>query len=305
MGVWGSGLYSGDFAADLRSAIAAVTRLPLDGDQLLNILCDIEPAAAYNSDDEDHTTFWLVVADKFAKLGISCERLREKALNIIERGDDIAMLMRLGMNPSGLKRRREMLTELRGRITASLPPNERRSVLKKPQPFLMEIGDVLVYPTSNGCNINPYFKSKQLMVPHWEPDGWSSAIIVDAGRAFDFLAWYRPLTLFTAQNAKPDLARLRSLSPWVLKHPGTCSAVHFKRLELEKIGNLPVDSIKLRSLFPEMGSGNCQAINGISISKELKVGTASCLKLISGVIVNPFRPGLKIPTISYLEDLLS
>ena len=46
MGVWGAGLYSGDFALDLRSTIRAVARLPYDGDKLVEILCETEPAAA-------------------------------------------------------------------------------------------------------------------------------------------------------------------------------------------------------------------------------------------------------------------
>ena len=74
MGVWNPGLYSGDFALDLRSAIRAIARLPEDGDRLLDILCGTEPAAANNPQDEDHTTFWLVAADQFARRGIVSDR---------------------------------------------------------------------------------------------------------------------------------------------------------------------------------------------------------------------------------------
>ena len=35
MGAWGSGLYSSDFALDVRSAVKAVARLPLPLDKLL------------------------------------------------------------------------------------------------------------------------------------------------------------------------------------------------------------------------------------------------------------------------------
>jgi len=38
MGVFGTGLYSGDFALDLRSAVAAALRLPFNPDKLVDIL---------------------------------------------------------------------------------------------------------------------------------------------------------------------------------------------------------------------------------------------------------------------------
>ena len=104
MGVWGSGLYSGDFAADLRDAIRAVARLPFEGDKLVDILSGIEPTAANNPDDDDHTTFWLVLADQFAKRGIACETVRDKALKIIDRGTDLAVLTKLGMEPALLRK---------------------------------------------------------------------------------------------------------------------------------------------------------------------------------------------------------
>ncbi len=79
MGIWGTGLYSGDFAKELSSAARAVSQLPFDGDRLAELLCSVEPGAANNRADEDHTTFWLVVADQFAKRGIASEGIRRLA----------------------------------------------------------------------------------------------------------------------------------------------------------------------------------------------------------------------------------
>ena len=63
MGAWGIGLYSGDFALDLRSSVKAVARLPFEPDHLLDCLCKAEPSAADDPKDSDHTIFWLTVAD--------------------------------------------------------------------------------------------------------------------------------------------------------------------------------------------------------------------------------------------------
>jgi hypothetical protein len=45
MGLFGSGLYVGDFALDMRSALGAVLRLPFDPDRLVEILSERETAA--------------------------------------------------------------------------------------------------------------------------------------------------------------------------------------------------------------------------------------------------------------------
>src|SRR5690349_22866451 len=84
---------------DLRGTIRAVARLPFDCNKLVDILCETERTAANNPNDEDHTIFWLIVADQFAKRAIVCDRARDKALAIIESGADIAMQEKLGMNP--------------------------------------------------------------------------------------------------------------------------------------------------------------------------------------------------------------
>lgn len=311
MGVFGSGLYSGDFAMDLRSAISAVVRLPFDTDQLVDILCESESAVANQPDDEDHSTFWLVVADQFAKRSMVCDRVRDKALAIIDSGADVAMLRKRQMNPSDLRKRQKVLEELRERITAP-PVNRRpRPVLKKPQALLMDIGDVLVYPTFGGRCRNAYAASKELdrmgtMAPAWTQDGWSAMVVVDHGRAFDFLAWYRPLIISEAMVRKPTLEELRAEMLWRLASAGTCSPVHFKRLEFEKIGAFPVDLDKLRRSFPHMAPGTRAAISDISLCNGISVGPYS-REAHMPKPKNPldFRWGRSSPTILGVGEILS
>ncbi len=269
MGTWGTGLYSGDLAMDLRSTIGAVARLPFDGDRLVEILCAAEPGAANNPNDEEHTIFWLVVADQFARRAIACGRVREKALTIIDDGSDLAMHAKLGISPADLRKRQKTLAEVRARLTVAATDGMKpRTVLKRPQPFLMEVGDGLVYPTSGKDCINSYYPSKE-KIPRWKHDGWGAMVVVNRGRAFDFLTWYTPLTIAAPTSEKPAFTILRSITPWVLKNPGTCSPVHFKRLELERIGAVAIDSVKLARAFPKMKPGTRAAIDDISIANSL------------------------------------
>jgi hypothetical protein len=46
MGAWGIGLYSSDMAADMRSTVKSVLRLPFDENRIVDILCDGERKAA-------------------------------------------------------------------------------------------------------------------------------------------------------------------------------------------------------------------------------------------------------------------
>src|ERR1043166_8130087 len=84
MGAWGIGLYSGDFARDLKTTISAVCRVPLDEEPLVDAICQSEWAAATKPADEDHTIFWLVLADQFEKRLIFSQRVHETALAIID-----------------------------------------------------------------------------------------------------------------------------------------------------------------------------------------------------------------------------
>src|SRR5205814_1948662 len=105
MGAWGTGLYSSDLAGDMRAVIKSALRLPVDEDRVVEILSDCERGAAADPDNEDYTTFWLVLADQFEKRGVAHAPTREKALAILNQGDDLAMMKKLGMKQADLRKR--------------------------------------------------------------------------------------------------------------------------------------------------------------------------------------------------------
>ena len=111
MGAWGAGLYSSDIAADMRATIKSVLRLPFDEDRIVDILRDCERHAANDPNNEDHATFWLVLADQFEKRGVAHAPTREKAITIIDRGDDLTMMEKLGMvgAPNGARDREVLI----------------------------------------------------------------------------------------------------------------------------------------------------------------------------------------------------
>ena len=306
MGTWGASLYSNDFAMDLRGTIGAVARLPFDADRLIDILCESEPGAANNPDDEDHTIFWLVVADQFAKRAILCERARDTALRIIDADSDLAMRSKLGLNARDLRKRQQTLEALRARLTAPAAPIKPRPVLKKPQTFVMDVGEVFVFPTSGGKGINSYFRSKEEMPGGWIQDSWGALVIVERGRAFDFLTWYRPLTISHAKTEKPSLEQALAEYLWVLKRPGTCPPLHFKRLELERIATVAIDGDKFERAFPARPSGRVYAVDNISFANSLTIGPHLPMASIHipGEAPN-FGRGRPYPAIASLEEILS
>jgi hypothetical protein len=268
MGVWGAGLYSGDFAMDLRAAVAAVARLPLSDAELVEALRSTETAAADNPADPDHSIFWLVLADQLARRGVYPPAVKARALEIIDEGLEIERLRSLGAGPADLRKRQAKLEEIRTALVEAAP--KARTVMSKPQPLSMGAGDVVAYPTSSGNPINPYFKSKDL-IRYWKHDGWGVFAVVECGHVFDYLAWVRIMTLDGARTAAPDMAALWAEPRWRLQRAGTCSPLHFKRMECEIVGRVAVDATALERLFPDRPSPRTAAIIDKSIANRMHV----------------------------------
>src|SRR5262245_11271909 len=248
MGAWGAGLYSSDMAADMRATIKSVLRLPLDEDRIVDILRDCESHAANDPSDEDHTTFWLVLADQFEKRG---------------------------MKPADLRKRGAKLAELRMRLAAA-PGCSKPRAINAPERYVLEIGVLYACPVRDG-NINPIGGKKDFDGSAWIPDGWRQFVILNRGRAFDYLAWYQPLVCKKPVREKPRLADAGADLWWELDSPHTCPRRHYDDLALEVVGTLPIDMDKARERFRKRrpgivylgwdGHGN--AVNGITISETM------------------------------------
>jgi hypothetical protein len=308
MGTWSVGLYGGDFAMDLRSAVAAVARLPFEPDRLVELLCGIEPAAARHAEDPDHATFWLILADQFTKRGLVSARVTDAALALIASAASDAA--KLGMKPADIRRRSKVLEELRGRLLAPPSLSHPRKVLKSPQPFVMDVGQMLTYPTDHGRPINPCFKSKELIRSWskegvqrtWTADGWAALVVVERAHAFEYLAWYRAAVARQSTIDKPTSdAMLADDITWRIARAGTCTRLHMTRMEFERIGQVTIDPHAITALFPDLRPGLSAAISDISIANDMDVIPAR----IAGTDPPRMAPSTRRPTFAGLRKILA
>jgi len=249
MGAWGPGLYSDDFALDLRATLSAVCRLPLDGPKIVKLMCDLE-LVSLTPNDEDYGTFWLVVADQLHRRGIPSEA-QERAVAIIDDDSNLKMLEELGMSTAELRKRRRNLEKLRESLSSPLPDKQRKT-LKKPQALLMEQGQVYAYPLdSRGNCVNPYFTDATR--PEFTQTGWGAFLVVNTGHALGYLAWYELAR--TRRVARYKLARTRRLANRkpsldeavaaidpTRRGIGTLTRLHASRMQLELLGSVEVPS---------------------------------------------------------------
>jgi hypothetical protein len=275
MGAWGVGLYSSDMAADMRATIKSVLRLPFDENRVVQILRECESSAADDPNDEDHTTFWLVLADQFEKRGVAHAPTREKAIAIIDRGDDLAMMESLGMKPADLRKRGAKLAELRARLAAAPQESKPRSTIKAPQPLVLEVGVLYACPVQRSSCLTPYLRDNYYADTPWVPDGWRQFVILDQGRAFDYLAWHQPLVCKKPVKQKPRLFDAGDDLWWELDTPKTCPQRYFDCMRIEALGRLPIDMDKARARFAKQSrpgivylgwSARWDAINDITIA---------------------------------------
>ena len=271
MGVWGVGLYSGDFAQDLRASVTGVSRLPVTADKLLEYLRAAEPLAADRTDDPDHTVFWLIVADQFAKRGIDCPAAREQALEIIRDGEDLAAMKALGMDGKGLAKRRAMLQELATRIRGAPRATKPRAVLKAPQELILDVGEMVTYPVSKQEPVNPYLGKNSPLAKNWVQDGWGALVIAERGLQFEFLAWYRPLVICEPFTDEPSLATLMEPRMWLLRNSGTLTPAHAHRMQFKTVGRVSLDPARLAQFFPQRAAPLHCVVSDISISNHISV----------------------------------
>lgn len=298
MGAWGIGLYSADFAQDLKAAMSAVCRLPLAEDELVDAICQSQASAAGNPEDADHTVFWLVLADQFEKRRIFSRRVRQTALAIIDEGRDAAMMQSLGMQPGDIRKRAVKLAELRARLVVQSEASAARKTIASPQPYVFEQYGVYAYPVCGGKPINPYMPASRFDRAAWQEDGFGLLLVVSRGRAFGYLPWYVAVKAIEVLGAIPDRNAAESHVRWIDPSYGSCNAAHFRKMELREIGVFTLDPARIDHFFPHIASGTVYAVKDISIANQMGIGKPMGRRLwrrpdgTAGVIVYPPAPNL-------------
>jgi len=232
MGAWGAGLYADDFAGDLKQTVATLCRLPRSGRELVQLLTELEPAAS-NSHDTDHTTFWLVVADQLHRRGVDSSAT-ERALAIIDDGSNLDAMQRLGMSDRDVRARASKLAMLRTRL--SEPPSRKpRRTLTSPQPLVVQPGNVYAYPVDvRGRPYNAYFTKPERA--GFVSAGWGCCIVLTAGHAFEYLAWYQAAPCQAPWRARPTLQQAVDRTAPDRRGVGTLSRAHVRRMGFELLG---------------------------------------------------------------------
>jgi hypothetical protein len=256
VGAWGPGLYSDDFALDLKSTISTASRLPFSGLELIALLEELYPCASA-PEDEDHTTFWLVAADQLHRRGISSEATA-RAIAIVDEQANLTMLRDLGMSEADLRKRKSMLGQLRDRLAGPLPDKKRRT-LKSPQTVLVGPGDVFTFPVDSRGNVcNPYLKGPEDAA--FVAVGWGSCLVLAVGHALGYLAWYQIAPDLRPGSQRPTLEQaLARIDPSV-NGVGTLSRAHLRRMGLDRIGSVdpPRVDVPLQELIlSAVGSDIC------------------------------------------------
>jgi hypothetical protein len=255
-------LYENDDAADLREDFREVVRAPWDSERLLQWAVEQFPAAT-DPADTSYSDVRLAIADLFWVYGIDHPTVRDDAIQLVDSGADLAAKRSLGMNDRDVTRRSKLLRQLVDKWSAPNPKPRRRNVREHPEPFVLEVGDCLTYPTDTGRVRNPYVtpgREKQFFGMHpWTPDGWAAAIVLARHHRFETFPRYLVAVLGHGGQARPDTERFRALdilhsktfmpTPLRRVHLVSTKQLHLKRMRVEVIGNLPVAEHRVREAF--------------------------------------------------------
>jgi hypothetical protein len=213
MGTWGVGPYSNDTAADLRDEFKGVIRAPWDGDKLHAWALANYPSAADTNDDE-FSDLRLVLADLFWTYGIEHPPTIESAQRIIADGTDLAAKRALGMGERDLRKRANVLDGLADKLRTDNPKPRARRILTKPERFVLEVGDCLLYPTSQGHIRNPYvgprMEERFVAAHRWDADGWGAALVLMRYYRYGVFARYVIAFSGTILRPSPGSRTLRS-----------------------------------------------------------------------------------------------
>lgn len=204
MGTWSVTLYGSDAANDIRDSVRELFKAPFDGEGIVDALTKKYPNLA-DKRDEEYPDMWLVLADQFHAHGLKAPRVFSTANAIIDTGLDLKAKRAQSMTERDLAKRAKVLAELRAKWAKPHPKPVKRKVQEKPDAFVFEPGDCVIYPVKDtGKTINPYF-AKPEGDPDWRHDGYGAMGVLARGHYLGVFAWYAVARLNLFAKTKPTL----------------------------------------------------------------------------------------------------
>lgn len=147
MGAWGTAIFSDDMASDVREEYRDLLREGYEGSEVVAAL--IDEYAEIIADPEEAAPFWLALAATQSKLGRLEEDVRQKALQVIDSGEDLKRWEGLGASRSDLRKRQGVLATLRTQLEG---PHRSpvRVPLRRVERTTFDADDVFSYRLQSG-----------------------------------------------------------------------------------------------------------------------------------------------------------
>ncbi len=147
MGIWGAKLYQDDLALDIKEEYIGKLERGLDNQKALEEV--IKENEESLEDDVEKTVFWLALADTMWKVGRLTQEVKQKALQIINKEENLKIWKEQGSKRE-YEIRKEELNKLREKLNSPMPKEKQlckkeKKLSSNRQKSKWNIGDTYAY----------------------------------------------------------------------------------------------------------------------------------------------------------------
>ena len=261
MGTWGPGIYDCDIACDVRDAFVGELRL---GKSELEATDALEAIYINEiSDSDDAAVFWVALADTQWEYGRLIDRVKLKALKVLESGVDEAIW-------NDLKSQRERVyAELREKLARSMPKKKRvkrwKPKLHKGDVFTLEVSEdcrvygrvIVVFPPSEGF-------PEHAWAVYYALDGLDNAMRMKRKKMHEAGADWHEM-----QDLEVDLEDVVNMDIGLVSHFPS----EFEELKPIVIGNIPLESRYRKPMYfyTHTEIGKCRVFDVFKPDRSLHV----------------------------------
>lgn len=204
-GDWGNGLYQNGYAANLKADFGDWMAVSSDLDKTIDRLAERYGVEA-RPQSAEASAFWLALADLLHQFGLDHAPTFKRANALIDKGTDLNLRRAMTPDEADLKDRARVLKRLKTKW-AEPPKRVRKIPQLKPEPYLMQAGDVFSYDTMAG---NPRVTDHAAAFPtpalRFKADGRNAFVCIATARVFfDTEARYFVVPLALFQNDRPTI----------------------------------------------------------------------------------------------------